>query len=126
MSHPLLDLVKFNKDHPPRDQGDGAWSPRHVYTLFRKPCERVQLTIEQANDIGHGLWRDEELSKAGIFASDADSLAFAESLNATLGEHLSIRNLEHLVKVFAGELAAREAARQASLRASNSPQLAAA
>lgn len=115
MTHPLLDLNKFAQDHPPRDDGNGQWRERETHELFTKPATRVRLAIDSTPDIGYGLWRDEKLAEAGIFAGDADSLAFAERMNATLGEHLSIRNLEHLVQVFARELATRQAERLTAL-----------
>ena len=116
MTHPLLDLNQFTTDYPPRDHGDGAWRERESHELFLKPTTRVRLSIDRASDLGQGLWRDEKLAEAGIFASDADSLAFAERLNDTLGQHLSIRNLEHLVQVFARQLAESELERQAAIQ----------
>jgi len=116
MTHPLLDLNQFADDHPPRDDGAGQWHQRESHVLFIQPAVRVRLAIDRTPDVGYGLWRDEKLAEAGIFASDADSLAFAERLNATLGEHLSIRNLEHIIQVFARELATAELQRQAALQ----------
>lgn len=116
MTHPLLDLNQFVSDHPPRDHGDGAWRERETHELFPRPTTRIRLSIDRATDIGHGLWRDEKLAEAGIFACDADSLAFAERLNATLGEHLSIRNLEHIIQVFARQLATSEQERQGAIQ----------
>jgi hypothetical protein len=115
MTHPLLDLNKFAQDHPPRDDGNGQWRERETHELFVQPSVRVRLAIDATPDVGYGLWRHEALAEAGIFASDADSLAFAERLNATLGEHLSTRNLEHLIQVFARELATAKAQRQLAL-----------
>jgi hypothetical protein len=105
-SHPLLDLAQFVIDHPPRDYGDGSWSERETHELYLHAGTRVRIAVDQARDIGYGLWRDEQLGAVGIFASDADSRAFAGRLNATLGQHLSRRNLEHLIEVFGRELAA--------------------
>src|SRR4051812_25755479 len=116
MTHPLLDLNQFNIDYPPRDHGDGPWRERENHELFLRATTRVRLSIDCASDIGHGLWRDEKLGEAGIYAGDADSLAFAERLNDTLGQHLSIRNLEHLVQVFARQLAESELERQAAIQ----------
>jgi hypothetical protein len=119
MTHSLLDLNQFVKDHPPRDFGEGPWRERAAHELFLQPSVRVRLAIDQVADIGFGLWRDEKLAEEGIYASDADSLAFASRLNATLGEFLSIRNLEHLVKVLSEELAEAEARRQAAALSDN-------
>jgi hypothetical protein len=116
MTHPLLDLNQFATDYPPRDHGHGSWRERETHELYLKPTTRVRLAIDRAPDGGYGLWRDEKLAEAGIFACDADSLAFAERLNATLGEHLSIRNLEHIIQVFARQLATSEQERQAAIQ----------
>lgn len=110
-THPLLDLNQYAKDHPPRDYGEGQWREKESHELFIHPSLRVRLAIDQAADIGYGLWRDEQLAEAGIYASDADSQAFAQRLNATLGEHLSIRNLQHIIQVLSAELQAAEARR---------------
>lgn len=119
MTHPLLDLNQYTKDHPPRDEGEGAWREKERHELFLHPGVRVRLAIDQSVELGYGLWRDEQLAEAGIFASDADSLAFAQRLNATLGEHLSIRNLQHILEVLGAELATAEARRQAAIKASS-------
>lgn len=116
MTHPLLDLNQFAKDHPPRDHGEGAWVERERHVLFLRAGTRVRITVDQTQDVGYGLWRHEELAQAGIYSGDADSLAFAEQLNATLGQQLSIRNLEHLVQVFARQLATAELERQAVMQ----------
>jgi hypothetical protein len=116
MTHPLLDLNQFAKDHPPRDQGFGTWRERESHELFLTPATRVRIAVDRTSDVGRGLWRDEQLAAAGIFACDADSLAFAERLNATLGEHLSIRNLEHIIQVLARQLATSELERQAAVQ----------
>lgn len=31
MTHPLLDLIQFNTDHPPRDFGQGQWRARATH-----------------------------------------------------------------------------------------------
>jgi hypothetical protein len=121
MTHPLLDLNQFATDYPPRDHGDGSWREREAHELYVKPSTRIRLAIDRTSDVGYGLWRDEKLAEAGIFACDADSLAFAERLNATLGQHLSIRNLEHIIQVFARELAASELERQAAIQQQPAP-----
>ncbi|KWA83790.1 hypothetical protein WL29_20720 [Burkholderia ubonensis] len=112
----MLDLVQFNKDHPPRDFGNGPWRERAVHELFLHSGVRVRLAVDQANDIGHGLWRDDQLAEADISAAEVDSKAFAEQVNAALGPHLSIRNLQDLVMVFGRELANAEARREDALR----------
>ena len=116
MTHPLLDLNQFAKDYPPRDHGEGSWRERENHELYLTPATRVRIAIDRTSDAGYGLWRQEQLAEAGIFACDADSLAFAERLNATLGEHLSIRNLEHIIQVLARQLATSEQERQAAIQ----------
>lgn len=115
MTHPLLDLNQFAIDHPPRDHGEGSWRERESHELYLTPATRVRIAVDRTPDVGYGLWRQDQLAEAGIFACDADSLAFAERLNATLGEHLSIRNLEHIIQVFARQLAASELERHAAI-----------
>lgn len=116
MTHPLLDLAQFNKDHPPRDFGEVQWRERAAHELFLHSGVRVRLSVDQVNDIGHGLWRDDQLAEADISASEVDSKAFAEQVNTALGPHLSIRNLHDLVMVFGRELANAEARRRDALR----------
>lgn len=116
MTHPLLDLNQFANDYPPRDHGEGPWRERESHELYLTPATRVRIAVDRTSDVGYGLWRQEQLAEAGIFACDADSLAFAERLNATLGEHLSIRNLEHIIQVLARQLATSEQERQAALQ----------
>ncbi len=111
----LLPLDQFVKDHPPRDEGDGAWRERETYTLYLQPAVRVRLAVDRATDVGYGLWRDEALADAGVYAAEADSLAFAQQLNATLGENLSLRNLRDIVQVFSQALQDGEARRQAAI-----------
>lgn len=115
MTHPLLDIAQFVKDHPPRDYGEGQWRERESHELFLHPHVRVRLAIDQAADIGFGLWRDDQLAEAGVYAADEDSLAFAKRLNETLGDHLSIRNLQHLVAVLSAALDEAESRRQAAI-----------
>lgn len=119
MVHPLLDLNQFAKDYPPRDDGDGCWREKESHELFLQPGVRVRLHIDHTPDIGYGLWRDDKLGEAGIHAADEDSKAFAERLEATLGDHFSIRNLQHLVQVFTDALQTAEASRQASIARMN-------
>lgn len=116
MPHPLLDLVQFHKDHPPRDFGNGQWRECAAHELFLHSGVRVRLGVDQVTDIGHGLWRDDQLADADISAAEADSKAFAEQVNAALGPHLSIRNLRDLAMVFGRELANAEGCRQGALR----------
>lgn len=111
MTHPSLDLVQFNKDHPPRDFGNGQWRERAAHEVFLHSGVRIRLAIDQANDIGHGLWRDNQLADAGISAAEVDSKAFAEQVSAALGPHLSIRNLRDLLGVLGRDLADAEARR---------------
>lgn len=115
MNHPLLNLSQFVQDHPPRDYGAGQWQERENHEMFLRPGTRVRIAVDHTADIGFGLWRNDKLAEAGISANDVDSLAFAEQLNATLGQQLSSRNLEHLIQVFARELASAELARQQAL-----------
>lgn len=116
MTHPLLDLAQFHKDHPPRDLGEGQWHERETHELFLRPCVRIRLAVDQTHDIAHGLWRDDELAEAGICSAETDSMAFAEHLNASLGQHLSIRNLQDLMQVLGRELADAEARREEARR----------
>ncbi len=111
----LLSLDQFVKDHPPRDAGQGAWRERETHTLYLQPAVRVRLAVDRATDVGYGLWRDEALADAGVYAAEADSLAFAQQLNATLGESLSLRNLRDIVQVFSQALQDGEAHRQAAI-----------
>ncbi len=116
MTHPLLDIAQFVKDHPPRDYGEGQWREREQHELFLHPGVRIRLGIDQARDLGFGLWRDEQLAEAGIYAANEDSLAFAKRLDETLGQHLSIRNLQHLVGVLTDSLNEAEARRQEAIQ----------
>jgi hypothetical protein len=118
MTHPMLDLEQFAKNHPPHDYGEGPWRERASHELFIRASTRVRLTIDEPAELGFGLARHEVLADAGIYSAEADSKSFAERLNATLGQQLSIRNLDHLIEVFTRARAEAEALRQDSIRRS--------
>jgi len=107
----LLDMAAFFKAHPPRE-GDREGPAQEV---FLYAGQRLQLRMLTSRDIGYGLWRDEKLAEHGVFGADHDSRQFAQTLYEALADHLSIRNLEHLVEVFTLALASEEARRQAAL-----------
>lgn len=111
LNHHLLDLSDFTREHPPQDQGEGAWRETARHELHLRPGLRVRLAVDQAEDIGYGLWRDEELADAGIYASEYDSIAFAQQLSAALVPQLSLQDLQHMVAVLSQALAAEEADR---------------
>jgi hypothetical protein len=118
MTHPYQNLEQFAKDHPPHDFGEGSWRERASHELFIRPGTRVRLTIDEPAELGFGLARHEVLAEAGIYSAEVDSRAFAERLNATLGQQLSIRNLDHLIEVFTRARDEAEALRQDSIRRS--------
>ena len=107
-NHPLQDLQKFTREHPPEDHGDGAWVEKARHELHLQPGVRMRLAVDQAADIGYGLWRDEVLADAGLDAAPLDSQAFAQQLTAALLPQLSLQNLEHLVEALSQALAAEQ------------------
>lgn len=108
LNHPLLDLAAFTREHPPQDLGEGAWTEKARHELFLQPGVRVRVIVEQAADIGYGLWRDDELAEAGIYAAEKDSIAFAQQLTAALIPQLSLQDLQHLVAALSQALEAEE------------------
>jgi hypothetical protein len=118
MTHPYLNLEQYAKDHPPHDFGEGRWRERETHELFVRAGTRVRIAIDEPAEIGFGLARHDVLADAGIYSAEADSKAFAERLNATLGQQLSIRNLDHLIEVFTRARNEAEAIRQESIRRS--------
>lgn len=118
MTHPYLNLEQYAKDHPPHDFGEGRWRERETHELFVRASTRVRIIIDSPHELGFGLARDDLLAEAGIHAADADSRSFAERLNATLGQHLSIRDLDHVIEVLTRARNEAEATRQEAIRLS--------
>lgn len=124
LNHPLLDLADFTQAHPPQDQGEGAWRETARHELHLRPGLRVRLTVDQAAEIGYGLWRDEALADAGLYAAEYDSLSFAQQLTAALVPQLSRQDLQHLVAVLSQAMEAEEAphaARTSESRGAETP-----
>jgi len=120
MTHPYLDLEQFTKDHPPHDFGDGRWRERETHELHIRAGTRVRIAIDEAAEIGYGLARNEVLADAGLDAPEADARAFAERLNATLGQHLSIFSLNHVIEVLTRARDEAEAIRHEAIQRSQS------
>lgn len=119
LNHPLLNLASFTHAHPPQDLGEGTWREKARHELHRQPGVRMHITVEQAADLGYGLWRDEELADAGLDAAEYDSIAFAQQLTAVLIPQLSLQNLQHLVAALTQALAAEEGDRAVRLACGN-------
>jgi hypothetical protein len=116
MTHPYLDLEQFTKDHPPHDFGDGAWRERETHELHLRAGTRIRIAIDEAAELGYGLARHDVLADAGLDATQADARAFAERLNATLGQHLSIFSLNHVIEVLTRARDEAEALRQEAIQ----------
>ena len=123
LNHPLLDLQRFALEHPPQDLGEGALREKARHELYLQPGVRVRLVVDQAADIGYGLWRDEVLADSGLDAAELDSQAFAQQLTAALLPQLSLHNLEHLVEALSQALVAEQGDRAACAQAQGTRQV---
>ena len=77
---------------------------------------RIRIAIDEAAEVGYGLARHEVLAGAGLDSTTADARAFAERLNATLGQHLSIFSLNHVIDVLTRARDEAEALRQEAVQ----------
>lgn len=99
----LSDMLVHSRLHPPRE----GWRSKPKVSVHLHPHVRFSIAAQEAGDIGYGIWREEELGRLGVHGAELDSKAFAKRLMDALGDHLSIRNLEHLLDAVNEQLSER-------------------
>lgn len=100
----LMDMAAWSENHPPSE----GWRSTPLKPIHLHSHLRVQIELQQARDISYGFARSEDLAELGVFAAELDSMSFAQGLLDAMRDELSIRNLQHLVRVFAGALKEEE------------------
>lgn len=81
----------------------GPWNHKFQYTLYATPFKRFTINVERSESFD-AEWRLDELADRGIFACELDAQHFAKMFIATIGDHLTPRNLEHLYNEIGKEL----------------------
>lgn len=89
----LKDMRAWSEAYPPQD----GWQEKSEHVVHLHPHVRMRITIEQALDIGYGLFRSDKLADHGVFCAELDSQQFASELLKTIGPDLSRRNLKDLI-----------------------------
>lgn len=116
----LRDLSRFVAAHPPQGGFASPVADNAAAPLYLHEGQRFIVTMERASDMGGlGMWRSDALADAGVYCAEHDSQQFADGLVERLADHLSIRNLEHIVAAFQRELDQQNARRTSALASQN-------
>lgn len=92
----LSSMTVYAQENPPVE----GWILKNEKCVYVASHVRFRIFIEEAQDIGYGLSRHDQLAKHGIFASDFDSRLFAADLLEVIQDKLCIADLENLKNVF--------------------------
>ena len=106
----LMDLSLFVKKYSGKG---GKWkSDGPDSYVYRTAHERITIRFDRRSWINdYAMWREERLRNAGICTHENDSRQFVRTLLASVSDHLSIRDLEHLCEAAQSELQRRLRAR---------------
>lgn len=93
----------------------GEWRSRDAFLLYTHPAERYRIIREHHTEPGYGYDRREAMADAGLYDAHIDAKAFADEFVATVGQHMSLRDLGYFIAALAKFRDDWEAERQAHL-----------